>query len=244
MFQRLNTETLNWILIIGVILFIAEIVFFNGGLIISALFSGLFIYFGWKNFVRLWGKILFWIGLISLVLSILNMLAVRFLVIVAIVLFIMNYVKKTQEAEKISPDLITHQEVIVDPMVIKQPLFHHKIFDDQQTDQTAYQWRDINIHGGFGDRIIDLSNTVLPNDTAVVSIRHFVGNVEIYVPYEVEVSIHHSSIFGRAHILGKHHLKIMNESLIYQTEKYDTTSLPRVKIITSIVSGDIEVKRI
>ncbi|PAV28641.1 hypothetical protein CIL05_15205 [Virgibacillus profundi] len=243
MFKRLNTDTLNWILIIGVILFVIELAFFHGGMIASALFSGILIYVGWKKFNRLWGKIVFWLGVVGAVFAVLNMLAVRFLIIAAIVLFIINYSKSKKEAEFIKPTLSIDQEVIIDPVVQVKPLFDHKIFDDQKTEDTAYQWRDVNIHGAFGDRVIDLSNTVLPNDTAVISIRHLVGNIEIYVPYEVEVSIHHSSIFGRAHILGEQNWKLMNQSLFYQTEKYDS-ALPRVKIITSLLSGDIEVKRI
>lgn len=243
MFQRLSTDTLNWILIIGVILFFIEIAFFHGGMIVSAVFSGFFIYFGWKNFTHLWGKIFFWLGLISLVFSILNMLAVRFLIIAAIVLFLVNYSKSKKEAELINPALPGPQEEHEQPIVQKKPLFDHKIFGDQHTTETAYQWRDVNIHGVFGDRVIDLSNTVLPNDTAVISIRHLVGDITIYVPYEVEVSIHHSSVFGRVHILGNHHWKLMNQSLFYQTEQYDT-AVSRVKIITSQLSGDIEVKRI
>lgn len=243
MFKRLTTDTLNWILIIGVILFIIELAFFQGGMIASALFSGLFIYVGWKRFRRLWGKIIFWLGVVGLVFAVLNMLAVRFLIIAAIVLFIIDYSKSKKEAELVKPNLKEKQEIITDPIIEFKPLFNHKIFDDQRTEDTAYQWRDINIHGAFGDRVIDLSNTVLPNDTAVISIRHLVGSIEIYVPYEVEVSIHHSAVFGRAHVLGQHNCNLMNQSLIYQTEKYDT-SLPRVKIITSLFSGDIEVKRI
>ncbi|OZU88714.1 hypothetical protein CIL03_10525 [Virgibacillus indicus] len=243
MFKRLNTDTLNWILIIGVILFIIELTFFHGGMIASALFSGVFIYVGWKKFNRLWGKIVFWLGVVGAVFAILNMLAVRFLIIAAIVLFIVNYSKSKKEAEMITPGLPNAQEIITDPVMKVKPLFDHRIFNDQKTEDIAYQWRDVNIHGAFGDRVIDLSNTVLPNDTAVISIRHLVGNIEIYVPYEVEVSIHHSSIFGRAHILGEHNLKLMNQSLIYQTENYDK-AMPRVKIITSLLSGDIEVKRI
>lgn len=77
----------------------------------------------------------------------------------------------------------------------------------------------------------------------VISIRHMVGNIQVYVPYEVEVSIHHSSVFGRAHIFDKHHWNLMNKSLLYQTKAYDT-NFPRVKIVTSVLSGDIEVKRI
>ncbi|WP_077327936.1 cell wall-active antibiotics response protein LiaF [Virgibacillus siamensis] len=243
MFHRLSTDTLNWIFIIGVILFVIEIAFFHGGMIVSALFSGFFIYIGWKHFTKLWGKIFFWLGLISLVFSVLNMLAVRFLIVAAIVLFLVNYSKSKQESDIIKPSLPGPDIVNEQPTVQITPLFGHKLFGDQQTTDTVYQWRDVNIHGAFGDRTIDLSNTVLPNDTAVISIRHVLGNITIFVPYEVEVSIHHSAVFGRAHILGNHHRKLMNQSLFYQTEQYDHAS-SRVKIVTSQFSGDIEVKRI
>ncbi|MFC4558715.1 cell wall-active antibiotics response protein LiaF [Virgibacillus kekensis] len=243
MFNRLSTDTFNWILIIGVILFVIEIAFFHGGMIISALFAGFFIYIGRKKFSRLWGKVFFWFGVAGLVFAILNTLAVRFLIIAAIVLFIINYSKSKKEAEIIRPEHSNVVDMPDTPLKQSKPLFDHKIFGDQATEDTAYQWGDLNIHAGVGDRMIDLSNTVLPNDTAVISIRHIVGNVQIYVPYEVEVSIHHSAIFGRATIFNEEHMKLMNESLLYQTEGY-TTSMPRVKIITSFISGDIEVMRI
>ncbi|RKQ35511.1 cell wall-active antibiotics response protein LiaF [Oceanobacillus halophilus] len=242
MFKRFQTDTFNWILIIGVILLIFEIIFFYGGSLIQVLISSVFVYIGWKNFQKLWGKILFWIFLISFIFSVLNVLAVRFLIVAALVLFVIDYSKKKKEEEYLSPSL-PGSEVNQEIMMEMEPLFDHRWFEDQQTGETAYGWRDVNIHGLFGNKIIDLSNTVLPNDTAVISIRHFMGKIEVYVPYEVEVSIHHSSVFGRAHIFGKHHWKLMNKSLLYQTEKYDT-SFPRVKIITSVFSGDIEVKRI
>lgn len=243
MFQRLSTDKLNWIIIIGVILFIMEFTFFNGGLIFSALFSGLCIYIGWKNFIQVWGKVLFWIGVISLIFSILNMMAVRFLILVAIIMFIIHYVKSKEEATQIKPKFLVHDEEHQEHIFRVTPLFHHRFYGDEKTAETAYSWRDINIHGGFGDRVIDLSNTVLPDDTAIISIRHILGNIEIYVPYEVEVSIHHSSIFGKAYILGKSHHTLMNQTLSYQTEGYHSNH-PRVKIITSLISGDIEVKRI
>jgi len=243
MFQRLTTDRFNLILIIGVILFIIEIAFFQGGMIIASLFFGVVTYFGWKKFDFLYGKILFWFGALSLFFSVLNMLAIRFFIIVVIVLFLLDYLKSKNETDRMMPRPSKYQEVITDPIIELNPLFDHKLFDDQKTEDTAYKWRDINIHGAFGDRVIDLSNTVLPHDTAVISIRHFIGNIEIYVPYDVEVSIHHSSIFGRAHIFGEHHWKLMNKTLLYQTGKYQTVT-PRVKIVTSILSGDIEVKRI
>src|SRR5699024_3794808 len=137
-----------------------------GGMIASALFSGVLINVGWKNYRQLWAKILFWLGVVGLIFSVLNMLAVRFLIIAAIVLFLMNYYKSKEEKEEYRPHLPGHDEIITDPVVKVATLFTYKILGDQQTDDTSYGWRDINIHGVFGDRIIDLSNTVLPDDTA------------------------------------------------------------------------------
>lgn len=243
MFQRLSTDFLNWIIIIGVILFVLEITFFNGGLIFTAVISGIFIYVGWKNFSHLWGKICFWIALISLIFSILNMMAVRFLVLVAIGLFIVHYLKAKDQRIEIKPEFNVLSDEIGEEVIRVKPIFDHQIFGDQETFETAYAWRDINIHGGFGDRVIDLSNTVLPDDTVVISIRHIFGHIEIYVPYEVEVSIHHSVLYGKANILGNHHMRLMNETISYKTKEYDLKQ-QRVKIITSLISGDIEVKRI
>lgn len=243
MFHRLSTNTLNWILIIGVILFMIEISFFGGGMIITALFCGLFIYVGWKKFYRLWGKIFFWIGTIGLVIAVFNMIAIRFLIIAGIILFVINYSKTKKEPDHIHPRITSEERVIHETVIKTKPLFDHRIFGEQETPNQAYQWQDINIHGAFGERIIDLSNTVLPDDTAVISIRHLVGNIEIFIPYEVEVSIHHSSVFGRAHIFGAYHRKLMNQSLLYKTENYESGH-PRVKVITTLLSGDIEVKRI
>lgn len=242
MFKSLNTDLINIIIIIGAILFVVEITFFNGGLIFSALFSGLLIYFGWKNFQQLWGKICFWIGAISLVISILNMMAVRFFILVGIALFVIHYLK-SKNVTNMKPEIPVANEGSKEPIIKIKPLFDKQFFGDQKTDDFAYSWRDVNIQGIFGDRTIDLSNTVLPNDTAVISIRHLIGDVVIYVPYEVEISIHHSSIFGRATILEHEHSKLLNQSLYYQTSGYDS-NLPRVKIITTLLSGDIEVKRI
>src|SRR5690625_2832956 len=83
MFKHLKTDTFNWILIIGAVLFILELVFFHGGMIASAIFSAVLIYVGWRNFNQLWGKILFWLGIVAAIFSILNMLAVRFLILAA-----------------------------------------------------------------------------------------------------------------------------------------------------------------
>ncbi|WP_306373280.1 cell wall-active antibiotics response protein LiaF [Salirhabdus sp. Marseille-P4669] len=243
LFQRLSTDTFNTILIIGILLVILEVVFFNGWLIFSVLINAVIAFLGWKNFKRVWGKVFFFIGVISLFFTILNMIAVRFIIVAGLILFFMDYQRMKKDPLSYTPYFVQPKEPLdEEPLVKVEPLLQNRLFGDQYTSRSSYRWTDVNIHSGFGDRVLDLSNTVLP-EQADISIRHFIGNVVIYVPYEVEVSIHHSSIFGRATILGEHQEKLLNDTISFHTEYYDTLH-PRVKIVTSIISGDLEVKRI
>lgn len=232
-------------MLIGIILFVIEIAFFHGGVLWLAAIFGFLLYIGWKKYHELWGKVFFWVGFIGLILAILNMIAVRFLIIVFIVFVLIDYYRATKEPKRLEPTIYidaTH-DPMEEPLIKTTPLLQQIFYGDQKTPESAYEWHDINIQGGFGNRIIDLNNTVLPNDTAVISIRHFVGNITIYLPYEVEFMIHHSAIFGRAFILNEHEYQLMNQLLSYKTAHYET-SVPRVKIITSLISGNVEVKRI
>ncbi|ADU31356.1 cell wall-active antibiotics response protein LiaF [Evansella cellulosilytica] len=243
MFQRFSTNTLSLLLLIGVALLFIELFFFNSGLVFTLIFFSFLIFIGRKQYESTFGKILFGFGCIVLFFTVLNMFAFRFLAIALVILFFIHYQKSKEEPEYLSPQFGDENiNALPEPIVKVEPLFQNKFFGNQQTSESPYQWRDINIHGGVGDRVIDLSNTVLPED-AVISIRHIVGNIKIYVPYEVEVHVHHSSLLGRATIFHKRHTKLFNESISYYTEGYGVNT-PRVKIVTSVVSGDIEVKRI
>src|SRR5699024_4890843 len=106
-----------------------------------------------------------------------------------------------------------------------------------------YAERYINIFGGIGERNIYLSNAILEDDTVVISIRHGVGNITIYIPYDSEFSIIHRAVFGRAYILQVQQAELFNQQLNYQTIYYAKRKT-RVKIVTSLISGNIEVKRI
>lgn len=217
--------------------------FFRGGLIITAVLLGFATYYGHRNRTQNWGVILFWIGVVGLALTILNMLAVRFLVLVFVVLFIIDYAKNKNRTYVI-PKQIRGEAVIEDEILVEiHPMFHFLLRGKQSTSQSAYEWRDINIFSGIGDKTIDLSHSITTDDTSIISVRHGIGNIIIYIPYDTEFMIHHSAIFGRAYILNKRHEQLINQQLSYQTENYNHAQT-RVKIVTSVFSGNIEVKRI
>src|SRR5699024_11108349 len=104
----------------------------------------------------------------------------------------------------------------------------------QKAESNAFEWRDINIHGGIGDRVIDVSNAVTLDDTAIISIRHGIGNITIHIPYDSDFMIHNSALCGRAYILNKQHEQLLTQQMCYQTEYY-SNAMTRVKIVTTLI---------
>ncbi|WP_102335402.1 cell wall-active antibiotics response protein LiaF [Salimicrobium jeotgali] len=234
MFEKVETKTINKLLLIAAVLLIAEIILFDGGILFSLLFSGILVYVGHRSYDRTFGKVVFWIGLVSLVMTILSMAVVRFLLFILLVLFLYNYFQAGRHSAR--PAFSREP-----PSPKKEPVISQKMWGDQTTPE-AYAWNDINVHGGIGDRTIDLSHTVLP-EKAVISIRHLAGTLTIYVPYETEVLVHHSALIGRATIFDYRSTHLRNGTVHYQTEDYGWKE-PGVRIVTSVLSGDLEVKRI
>ena len=101
----------------------------------------------------------------------------------------------------------------------------------------------MNIQAGIGDTVIDLSYTVLPKDETVIFIRNVMGKVTIMIPYDVEVSVNHSVFFGSVRILDFKESSLMNRLIKVETADYEQAN-QKVKIFTSMMIGDIEVKRV
>ena len=191
------------------------------------------------------GKLLFWFGLFFLVVNVINMLAIKFFLLALLCILIVQYANRKKQAKTITPiikegvDLEKRSETIVK----EQPLFQNRLFGQQKTPDHVYEWNDVNIQAGIGDTVIDLSYTVLPKEETVIFIRNMMGKVTIMIPYDVEVSVHHSVLFGSAKILDYKESSLMNRLLKVETADYEQTN-QKVKIFTSMIIGDIEVKRI
>ena len=125
----------------------------------------------------------------------------------------------------------------------EQPLLQNRFFGGQKTPDHVYEWNDVNIQGGMGDTVIDLSYTVLPKGETVIFIRNMIGKVKILIPYDVEVSVNHSVLYGSAKILDFYESSYMNRQMKVETAQYEQTE-QKVKIFTSMMIGDIEVKRV
>ncbi|MFE4142255.1 cell wall-active antibiotics response protein LiaF [Peribacillus sp. YIM B13472] len=248
MLNKMKTDYMGWILLIGVVLIVLEIAFTGGGLLFSLAFSIGCIYLGRKFTKRTIGKILFFIGVISLIINVLNMFVFKFFLMAILIYLLFLYYQSKKNPDWVSPILTNDDsdevKINKEQLLKTDYLFKNKFFGHQQTAEHVYEWNSVNIQGGVGDTVIDLSKTILPKGDAVISIRNIIGNITVLVPYGIEIRVHHSVIAGRARIFeNKPESKVFNQIYSYQTEGFNETD-HKVHIITSILVGDLEVKRI
>ena len=245
MFQKLKSDYLSWIVLIGVFFLLLDVFFFNEGLIFSLIVATGMIYLGRKRMPKKTGKLLFWAGLFFLIVNVINMLAIKFFLLALLCLLIVQYANRKKQAKTITP-IIKEQvdfEKRSETIIKEQPLFQNRLFGQQRTPDHVYEWNDVNIQAGIGDTVIDLSYTVLPKDETVIFIRNMMGKVTIMIPYDVEVSVHHSVFFGSAKILDFKEASLKNRVIQVESADYEQTN-QKVKIFTSMIIGDIEVKRV
>jgi len=244
MFKNRKHDYIGWLILIGIVILVLEILFFNRGLIFSLFISGGMIYLGRKRSGKKLGKLLFIGGIISFVLSIVNMMTFKFLLIAILLHFFIQFITSKKQPNKISPEISTQEPAKQDETLIKsEPLFGNLFLGQQKTPVGVYDWKDVNIQTGIGDTIIDLSYTMLPKGETVIFIRNIIGNIQILIPYEIDVSIHHSSVAGSTTVFGNHQSKIFNQVFQLKTPGYDQSE-QKVKIFTSLVVGNLEVSRI
>lgn len=242
MLRNWDIDIVNWLFVIGIALLVLEVTFFGGGLFIAFAIGLACIYFGKKQKESSSKKALILFGAIVLIITIISMMTFRFLVLVIVLGLLYQYYQSKKNPQVIQPLIKFEKDWIGEKKLKRKPLFQNFIYGRKQTPKYVYEWNDIHILLGVGDVIIDLSNTVLPKD-AVISIRGIVGNVQIFLPYEVEFSFHHTSLYSHVNLLNEIEDRIINESIYYETALYHSAS-EKVKIFTSTIVGKIEVRRI
>ncbi|WP_318505833.1 cell wall-active antibiotics response protein LiaF [Bacillus sp. T3] len=244
MLGKIKNDYFSWLFLISLLLLILEVLFFNKGLIFSILVAAGMIYVGRKRLERKFGKFLFWMGILFLTVSILGMITFRFLVLAIFIYLLVQLVQTKKQPHMVTPIVKEPStESAGEEIIAREPMFKNVMFGDQKTPEHTYEWEDINIQTWIGDTVIDLSYTVLPRGETVIFIRNMIGKVQILVPYDIEVSVNHSVMVGNVDILHYHGSKMFNQNIHVQTADYETSE-QKIKIITSVMIGDIEVRRI
>ena len=120
------------------------------------------------------------------------------------------------------------------------PYFKNKIVGQFRSIPENYAIEDINIQTGFGDVSIDLSDTIIPAGETVILIRGVIGNIYLNIPSDVGLSVQMSLLAGKLKLL-QDTKTVINKTQKFQSADYKN-SARKIKVITSLLAGDIEVK--
>ncbi len=91
----------------------------------------------------------------------------------------------------------------------------------------------------MGDTIIDLGNTVLPNEQNTIMIRKGMGRIRVIVPIGIGVKLCHNAFIGELKFEGEQ-LKLKNETVTMYSERFESSN-KKIIIISSVLVGEIEV---
>lgn len=102
-----------------------------------------------------------------------------------------------------------------------------------------FDLNDLNVSGFIGDVKIDLSKAIIPEGESTITISGVIGNVDVYVPPDIEVAVSSSAFIGDLSLLGS---KRSGMSTKLYTVSPDYGDSPRrIKISISLFIGDVDV---
>lgn len=242
-----RTDMLTVFLLAAFVIILIEATFFHSDFVFSLFFGIAMIYFGRKWNSSWFGKLLFWFGVFLTIMMVLSMSSLRMLVLAGLIYMLYRFFQAKKEPARFSLPTDGMKSMPMEPgESIKHAFLKNKLFSVQSTPEHSYEWQDIHIQGVLGDITVDVSNTVLPTGTAIISIRQMIGKVKIDIPYEIPVRIRFATIAGNAHLFQRFPVSLWNDTLYFEDEHYSEQEGAETTIVLliSTVIGDVEVNRI
>lgn len=215
------------------LLIFVESFFFGNANILFVLLGVGFIYYGTKQR----SKSIFITGLFFMFIALFNLWSLRLLIFSAIAYILYKLWKGVPSEEILRPIREFQKET-------PNGIWKNKLFSIQTSPFSSYEWEDVHIQGIFGDISIDVTDTVLPKGTSLISIRQAIGKVKIELPYEIPVRVHYTTLYGEAQIFHHEKKRLTNEFLHMKDGYHEEVESGSELIITIATwAGDVEVVR-
>jgi len=210
-----------------------ESIFFGHGNFILVLLGVGLIYFGLQRR----SKLLFIPGFFLITIALFTLWSLR-LFIFSMLVYILVKLWKGVPAEEIMRPLQEFKKET------SNGIWKNKLFSIQSSPFSSYEWEDVHIQGVFGDISIDVTDTVLPKGTSLISVRQGIGKVKIELPYEIPVRIHYTTLFGEANLFGTYRKRLTNEFL-HMKDGYSAPPNGGAELIITLSTwvGAVEVTR-
>jgi lia operon protein LiaF len=231
--KRLDTSKITFWAFSFLLLIFVEAAFFHNGNIVFVLLGAGLTYYGLKKR----SKLLVIPGLFFIAMALFTLWSLRLLIFTSIVYILVKLWKGVPSEEIMRPLKEFQRET-------PNGIWKNKLFSVQSSPFSSYEWEDIHIQGLFGDIHIDVTDTVLPKGTSLISVRQGIGKIKIDLPYEIPVRIHYTALLGDARLFGIHRKRLINESL-HMKDSYEgkSSDSPELIITLSTWGGDVEVTR-
>ena len=121
------------------------------------------------------------------------------------------------------------------------PYYKNKLVGEYRNIQASHTIEDINVQTGFGDVILDLTDTIIPEGETIIIIRGLIGNINIKVPNDTGLLLNISLMCGKITLFYDSETAL-NTTQKYQSADYKNQSR-KIKLMLSLLVGDIEVKK-
>ncbi|MDR5000066.1 cell wall-active antibiotics response protein LiaF [Brevibacillus parabrevis] len=116
------------------------------------------------------------------------------------------------------------------------------LIGDYHLTSGRFELSTLHVWHGIGDVVIDLSRAVLMQDEAALIVEGWVGDVTVYVPVDLPVSVNAELSLGDLEVLSYRQGGI-NRSVMIRSEQYEEAA-QKVNLHISLLVGDIKVKYI
>lgn len=231
--NHLDTNKITfWGLLFLLLIFFESAFLGNGNIVFFLLGVGLLVYGMRKR-----SKSIFITGLVFFIIALLGLWSLRLLILAIVVYVLLNLWKGVPSEEILRPLQEFKRET-------PNGIWKNKLFSVQTSPFSSYEWEDVHIQGFFGDLHIDVTETVLPKTTSLISVRQGIGKIKIEVPYDIPVRIHYTTFLGEIKLFGLERKRLINESL-HMKDGYEYRSDDKAELIITLSTwfGDVEVTR-
>lgn len=233
MMQKYDTNKIAFLILAFLLLIFVESFFFGNANILYVLLGVGLLYYGTKQR----SKWTFMTGVFLIVIALFNLWSLR-LFTLGVFAYILYKLWKGVPAEEILRPIREFKKET------PNGIWKNKLFSIQTSPFSSYEWEDIHIQGVFGDISIDVTDTVLPKGTSLISIRQAIGKIKIELPYEIPVRVHYTTLYGEAKVFHYEKKRLVNEFL-HMKDGYlaDVESHAELIITIATWAGDVEVMR-
>ncbi|MGR0118434.1 LiaRS two-component regulatory system accessory protein LiaF [Bacillus halotolerans] len=137
-------------------------------------------------------------------------------------------------------DLTKKEKQSEPPKDVKHPDMRSFFIGELLMMKQPFDLNDLNVSGFIGDVKIDLSKAMIPEGESTIVISGVIGNVDIYVPSDLEVAVSSSVFIGDINLIGSKKSGLGTK--VYAASPDFSESKRRVKVSVSLFIGDVDVK--